>query len=180
MILPLWPMAQTEWTMSSESVIKVSGTSTMHDWEMESEKANGSANFTIESGELEALEEINVVIPVKSLKSGKSKMDNNAYEALKAEDHPRIKFKLDDTRKLASNSSTYDLSVTGRLTIAGETRTMPLETTCSIEGNSTITCEGSKSFKMSKFDVEPPSVMWGTITTGDEVTVEYQVKFSKQ
>ena len=42
--------------------------------------------------------------------------------------------------------------------------------------NKSITVNGSTKFNMTEYKVTPPTVMMGTIKTGDAVTVEYSGK----
>ena len=44
-------------------------------------------------------------------------------------------------------------------------------TTKDVDGSVQVT--GSVSMKMSEFGIEPPTAMFGTLTTGDEVTIEF-------
>ncbi|EPR65511.1 hypothetical protein [Cyclobacterium qasimii] len=86
--------SQQTYKVASDPEMKVSGTSTLHDWDMISTEANGTASLRISAGKVTAIQSFKITMPVKSLKSGKGPMDKNAYNALKEEDHPEITFNM--------------------------------------------------------------------------------------
>jgi hypothetical protein len=45
--------------------------------------------------------------------------------------------------------------------------------------NGTLVCKGSKRIKMTDYKVEPPSFMFGTIKTGDEITISFDVTLAQ-
>ncbi|MBI0398138.1 hypothetical protein [Cyclobacterium marinum] len=75
-------VAQNSFTLSTDQELKVEGTSTIHDWEMISDKAKGSAEIELKGNKITGINSMVINLPATSLKSGKSSMDNNAYEAL--------------------------------------------------------------------------------------------------
>jgi hypothetical protein len=42
-----------------------------------------------------------------------------------------------------------------------------------------MVCKGSKKIKMTDFNVEPPSFMFGSVKTGDEITVTFDVTLAQ-
>lgn len=163
-------------TDAASSSMTILGTSTMHDWEMEAKNMKGAMDVDLYSDKLE-INSLSLSVPVESLKSGKSAMDKNAYEALKYKKHDDITYEL--TQVVKSNKisdSQYKLTTKGKLTIAGETKTMTIPITGIVKGNS-LALKGSTSFKMSQFGVEPPSFMFGSVTTGDEITINFNINY---
>ena len=71
------------------------------------------------------------------------------------------------------------MQIKGKLTIAGASKTIPLEATYSIEGES-VTFSGSIDILFSEYNVAPPTAVFGTIKTGDELTLSFQATFSPQ
>ncbi|GCC51037.1 YceI family protein [Chryseotalea sanaruensis] len=159
---------------TQKASVSIKGTSTMHDWEMKSEAFSCQSSFTLDNNKVSGVKSLSLSIPVQTLKSGKGAMDKNAYSALKAESHKQISYTISST-KLVSDK----LICTGNLTIAGVTKPMDVETICSVNADNTIACKTIKSFKMSEFKVEPPSFMFGSVTTGDEITLEFNLTFKK-
>ena len=81
------------------SKAKVDGTSTIHDWTVESRLIAGHVEF--DSGfnlDQPAPGKVNahcvVTIPVRQLKSDSTKMDTVMYEHIKQKDYPRIEYRL--------------------------------------------------------------------------------------
>jgi polyisoprenoid-binding protein YceI len=64
------------------------------------------------------------------------------------------------------------------LSIAGVAKEVKFKTKYDVDGNQ-ITFKGSYTFKMTDFNIDPPTAVMGTIKTGDEVTVRLEIVFTK-
>jgi len=168
--------AQSKLTVNSNSTLIVSGTSTLHDWEIEADQVSGYATFDIQEGILSKVSDLNIKVKSTDLKSGKSGMDNNTYKALKAEEFEYIIFKLSEST-LIKEGSNYLVKGTGNLTVAGFTRQIDISSTCEITSG-TVKCKGSYTMKMTDWKIEPPTAMFGTIKTGDEITIDFETTFN--
>ncbi len=143
------------------TTITVSGTSPMHDWEM-----NGSAATFSGTVNGNAISNATFTVPVKNIKSKKGKtMDNKAYEALKADKAPNISFS-------AATISVGKSNVTGKLTIAGVSKNVSFPANVVKKGNAYV-IDGTESIKLSDFGMERPGFMG--IKTGDVVTVKVNI-----
>ena len=159
-------MAQTK-KASGGLGIKVSGTSTMHDWTM---TANGggsaTANFVMNGKTVTDITSATFSVPVKNLKSTKGNaMDNNAYKALKTS---TISYAL----KSASVSGNT-INTVGNLTIAGKTLSQNIPLKYTVGADNSVRITGSKSISMKEFGMTPPTFMMGAVKTGDKVTVSF-------
>ncbi|MEH0154645.1 YceI family protein [Limibacter armeniacum] len=152
----------------TQTKASVLGTSTLHDWECVSEKFDIKATGSMESGQVKTVESLTATIPVKSLKSGKSGMDDNTYKALKESKNPNIIFELTSPVEVSNGQA----EISGNLTIAGKTQ--PVKISSKVNGN---TFAGSFVTKMTEFGVDPPKAMMGTIKTGDDITLQFEVTF---
>jgi len=164
-------------TDSANSSMAIEGTSTLHDWEMKAEDLQGSMDVDIYENEL-TINELKLIVPVKSLKSGKGSMDDNAYKALKEPTHTNITYQLVRVKEITRlGEGLYDITTVGDLIVAGKTRRLiiPLRAKVSKEG---IALSGATAFTMSSFDVEAPSFMLGTITTGDKITIKFSINYN--
>src|SRR5690606_30761184 len=113
-----FPMsAQVKYQVGPNPELKVSGTSTLHDWEMVSIQATGEGILIQQGGYLQEIKSLNIQMPAESIKSGKGAMDNNTYAALDTKKHKQIKFTLSDITKTGDNS----WKAKGKFTIAGVT-----------------------------------------------------------
>lgn len=158
----------------TQVAITIAGTSTMHDWTMTSKEGTIQANLTLnDDGALSQISALTLNIPAESLKSGKGAMDKNAYSSLKTNQYKQIAFVLTSTKIEGSN-----VSCTGSLTISGVTRTIDLTAVCKVQPDNSISCKGSKPIKMTDYKVEPPTFMFGSIKTGDDITVTFETTLS--
>ena len=164
--------AQVTYQLHANPELKVSGTSTIHDWDMISNSASGMAKVVVENGELMNINSLKVVMPVRSLKSGKGAMDTNAYKALKADKFPEIIFELMDVKQI----EWQQVRVKGNLSISGTTREAVLEGRYQIADDK-ILFSGERTIKFSEFNIDPPTAVFGTIRTGDDLTLSFNITF---
>jgi polyisoprenoid-binding protein YceI len=155
------------------SFIRIEGTSTLHDWKMESTSINGSiAAPPVEQWKNDA-SDVSVAIPVTSIKSEHTKMDKLMAEALKADANPTIRYEL-TTAALAQSGPTMQLETRGKLTIAGVTRDVAMQVNGTRESDGAYVLTGQLPIRMSDFGIKPPTAMMGTIRTGNDVKVTFR------
>ncbi len=163
-------------TDKANSSMTITGTSTLHDWEMQVTNINGIMDVDLYNTTID-IKSLKLSVPVESLKSGKSPMDNNAYKALKSEAHPKIHYELTRVKSITPNDERqYRLVTEGKLTVAGITRTLTIPLTANIRDNA-LELKGRTTFKMTDFGVEPPSFMFGKVNTGDEITITFDINY---
>lgn len=171
-------LAQTNYS-SNTTQTTVKGTSTLHDWEMKSTNGQSKATFTVADGKVTDLTALTFTVVAESLKSDKNGLDKNAYKALDTDKHKNITFTLTNATVTQTGANTFKISATGNLQIAGSSK----RTTITADGqynatDKSITVRGNTTFNMSAYGVKPPVLMMGTIKTGDEITISYQVKLA--
>ena len=103
-------------------------------------------------------------------------MDSNAYKALDTKKHPEITFALKSIKSITKSGDHYIVNAEGTLTIAGQARTMAVQAKAYPQGNQ-IKFTGSKAFKMRDFKITPPTALMGTVKTGDEITINFDLTF---
>jgi len=154
----------------------VSGTSTLHDWKMESSQGECTAIFTLDAaGQLNSLTALRFTMPAQSLKSEHSGMDKNAYKALKTDKSPTLTYQL-TTATLTPDGT---VKCMGKLTLAGAVQETELTATAKVNADKSITVKGSKKISMKTFNIAPPSFMMGTVKTGNDVTVSFELTLKK-
>ncbi|SRR6056297_93372 len=169
--------AQQKLQLVDEKVtLKIMGTSNLHDWTMEAEGLNGDMQAWINESSIEAIENGNLRVVVDKIESGKSIMNKKTYDALNSDDHPYITFQLQSVEDLYSAGSNFSGKARGVLTIAGQSENVTIPVTGKIKDNQVIV-NGNYSLKMTSFQVDPPTAMFGSLKTGDQVTVEYELIF---
>jgi polyisoprenoid-binding protein YceI len=175
-LLAVASMAQVSYHAKNNLQLVVSGTSTMHDWSMKSAQGECSSSFTLNAaGQLAALTALSFTMPAESLKSDHSGMDKNAYKALKSSKSPAITYVLTSATLAPGNI----LKCQGKLTIAGVTKDAELVATVKLNADNSITVSGSKKLSMKDFSIDPPSFMLGTIKTGNDITLKFDLVLRK-
>lgn len=163
-------------TIPSASTIKVLGSSNLHDWTMEDPSINANAVFTVQGNQITDLTALNFSMPVKGLKSKEDLMDTRAYKALNEEQFKNITFKLSNAKVVAQGDH-YLITAIGKLQISGVTKDISLSATADVNGDKSISCNGTKKIKMSEFGIKPPTFMFGALKVTDEVTINFNFKF---
>lgn len=166
--------AQSTYQVSEDSKMVIKGTSSLHDWESDVITLKGEGMVNVENQQPQ-IQDFRLTIPVEAIKSGKSAMDKNTYEALNEEQYPNIEFTLDEVQSISGDK----VKASGKLSIAGETRPVTLTADYDLRNSSVINLRGSYTMKMTDFGVEPPTAVFGTIKTGDEITVDYTLQLKK-
>lgn len=173
--------------ISNASSIEIDGTSTLHDWTVIAEEF--TVDFKVPQNWVKGLDfwnpedvkELTVSVPVEFLVSGKSGMDKRMYKALESEDHPQIVFEhtgleiMDAETEQVSGAKM--LEIDGNMTMAGETRPVTLNVLGEILETNALKFSGQHTVNMTNFDVDPPSAMLGTIKSGEEVTIRFDIIF---
>ncbi len=157
--------------------LTVDGTSSIHDWTINAEQFTGTAEIVLEGKDIGDIKSLTFSVPVKSLKSGKSAMDDNTYEALKAKSHPNISYKLNEIVSKTQSGNSTIMDTKGNLTIAGVTKTINMKVTTDVSSN--VVFDGKVTFKMTDFKIDPPTAVFGTIKTGDEITINFKANYTK-
>jgi hypothetical protein len=174
--------------------IRIEGTSSVHDWQMESHIIGGFVeagdNFPIQPGQElkpgKAEARVEARIPVRTLKSLEKDgrpysdpMDQVVYEHLKEDTNKFIwyylkELVLKETPK--SKDLPYLFESKGALVVAGVTNTVSMPVSITPLGDNKVKIAGMVTVKMSDFNVEPPSPKgFGfLIKTGDEVKLFFE------
>jgi len=140
--------------------IEIHGTSTLHDWKMVSNETN-----TVFENDGSKITKLNVSVQIKTLKSGDSGLDEKAYDTLKIDRNNVITFKFLEADTAAG-------TIKGVFKVLDKERTETLKP----EVLTLDRVAGNFKVKMTEFGLEVPSVMFGAIRSGDEVTVKYDIK----
>jgi polyisoprenoid-binding protein YceI len=148
---------------------------------MKSSQGKCEVEFTM--GADEKITAINTLIfdlDATTIKSEYTMMDNNTYKALKTKANKNISFVLTSGTVTQSDPSSYLVKVIGNLTIAGKTQKIDLAATAKYNGaDKSFTINGSKKLKMTDYGVDPPTAMFGTIKTGNDITISFSSKIIK-
>jgi polyisoprenoid-binding protein YceI len=172
---------QAQTNLSLKSIhASVKGTSTLHNWESKITKVDFKGASVSESNTLKAIENVEVKIAVKSIKSKEGKkMDEKTYEVFKSDKHPFIIYQFTDAKVKEDSEQSVTIEATGNLTMAGKTKLVSLTGNGKVLANGDLKITIEKKIKMSDFDMTPPTMFLGAINVGDEITVIFDMTLTK-
>jgi polyisoprenoid-binding protein YceI len=174
-LLCLLAGAQVKYNGATADLL-ITGTSTLHDWTMRSVKAECTAVFNFNAaGQISGINGLTFSMPVNALKSEHSAMDNNAYKALRNDKAPVISYTLTSVTVTSGTGGASTVTCTGKLTIAGATRDAQVVAVCKPNNDNTVTVTGSEKISMKDFSIDPPTFMLGTIKTGNDIVLSFNL-----
>lgn len=161
----------------ADSKITVLGTSTIHDWEVEAMELEGNAHINEKTGMPLDIRRLRLEVAVEGLESGKDAMNKKMYEALKHKDFPTIIYDLESVETIKKNSDgSFELHTIGSLTIAGESKKILMQVLAA-GSTSTLNFQGETTIDIASFSMSPPTAVFGSIKTGKDVTIKFNVNF---
>ena len=168
--------AQTSYTIDSNSVIHLKGTSPLHNWGMTAHSFTGNATFSfLPDSQLSSITVFSLRLPVLNLKSESKGTEKNAYKALKGDEFKDIVFELISAKFKSSGYKHYLILLHGNLTMAGVTQPTTLKTYAAINEDGSISCSGSLPVYLSDYNIERPTYLLGTMKVGDILTLTYSL-----
>ena len=175
--------AQSDYTISESKSndMKLSGTSSLHDWDMNAHDFTGKAQFDFKKGDdqiLIGLNSLTFSLPGTNLKSDKKGLDRNAYEALKTDTYKNITYALLSAKVSPEKDRKFLIKTSGNLTISGITREVTMDVYCVVNKDANINCSGTEALKMSDYKVEPPSFLFGAMKTGDAIKLDFNIVYA--
>lgn len=174
MSIPFMAKAQQTYQIKSHSLI-VSGTSNLHDWTANVEKVNGNFKVKVDDSKIIAVSAFELKVDATSLKGSKGGiMNTKIIDALDAKKYPSITFKS-GSGNVIEKSGTYKVTSNGILTIAGKSQNISVDASGKILPNGDLEFTGTKKLKMTDYNIDPPTAMLGTMTTGDEITLTFKI-----
>ncbi|MDB4903268.1 MAG: yceI [Mucilaginibacter sp.] len=157
--------------------INVLGSSNVHDWTMTSSAMESQGDFKFEGGSLRSLFSFSFSLDAKSLKSQHESMDNRTYKTIKADQYPKITYKLNSATVTQVQKNKYSIKTTGDLTIAGASQTIVMIITAIVNPDNTINCTGSEKLKLTDYKIDPPSFMLGAMKVKDDLTIQFNLVY---
>lgn len=159
--------AQQTYQLDTPSTLRISGTSTVHDWTLTAHTLEGSLE-----GDDANLKEVDFTVVVADIKSERgATMDKKMHAALQGDTHPSVRFQLKEVKEAGA--------LFGTLTIAGHEQEAEIKATTEFEGD-TVRIAGEHDIALKDFQIEPPTAMFGQVVVGDQVTVIFDLVFQKE
>ncbi len=160
---------------NENSTMTVYGTSNVRDWTMDVTQITGSVLLAEGEEELASIREIQVEVPVKNMVSDKDRLQRHAHEAVKKEEHPTISFVSSDVEVAEAAADSFSVVANGDMTIKGNTRAVTLSAKGIQQSDGTLRVRGDQRLKLSTYEVERPSLMFGAIKVKDPIRVGFDV-----
>jgi YceI-like protein len=166
-----------------EAKLWVNGTSTVQPYRCVARAVDAriaglpeSGPFTLDS--LASASGASVRVDVAALDCANDTMNEHLRNALRAKDHPQIRFEVKAYQLGAAQGGRAKLSLDGALTIAGATRPVHLDAMASelAGGMLTVTCE--HAIDMKDYGVRPPELFFGAMKVGPKVVVGFELRLA--
>jgi polyisoprenoid-binding protein YceI len=129
--------------------------------------------------DIKEIRDVSFSLDAKNLLADNSIMNNKAQDALKSNRYKEIRFELESITGLRSTSGGISGYATGNLFIAGKTNKVQFPFSAKINGNASLVVSGNEKINMTDFDIDPPTAMLGTLKTGDEINIKFELEFDK-
>lgn len=162
--------------------VSVTGSSSLHDWTATVNKViDIPPTMTLDLSDGAVVKTFGFKAEGKSMDGGRgSTMNNKIYKAVKCDVHPFITYEQSSPAKLkAVEKGQYKLLSKGKVSIAGKEKEIEVEVMAYLK-DGVLTFKGEKPMKLSDFEIEPPSALFGQIETKDDITVNFTVNYVAQ
>lgn len=160
---------------NESSTMTVYGSSNVRDWTMDVTQLTGAVMLGATDEALPSIQTVEVEVPVQQMVSDKDRLQRHAHEALHKEEYPTISFTASDVEVAKAETDSFSVVASGDLTIKGNTRSVTLSAKGVQHENGAINIRGEHRLKLSTFNVERPSLMFGAIKVTDPVRVGFDV-----
>ncbi|MDX1530249.1 MAG: YceI family protein [Rhodothermales bacterium] len=161
------------YVVAEESRFWIDGTSTVDDFTCEATAVAGYAEVR-QAGTGHAVR-AEVVVPTRDFDCGRSAMNRDFYDALRADHHPTIRFQLDRAEVVGEAAGAVRDHAAGTLTLAGATRPVTLDAEGERLADGRVRVRGRHPFAMTAFGVEPPTALLGLVRAHDRVVVRFDL-----
>jgi polyisoprenoid-binding protein YceI len=148
----------------------IDGSSTVHDWTVAANTMEG----TLE-GNANTVNSVDFSVAVADINSDRAAaMDKKMHEALHGEEHPKVLF----------SAKGVDVSIGGKQDLKGTLNIAGVENEVAVpininEAGGKLKITGEQKILLKDYNIEPPTAMFGSIVVGDDVTVKFDLMFSK-
>ncbi|MDZ7717231.1 MAG: YceI family protein [Balneolaceae bacterium] len=136
-------------------------------------------NLTAESLTADAFQNLSLTIPVEKIEAESDGLTKNLHKYLKEDDYPNITFELNNVTDITEQQDgSLLVTASGVITAAGTENPVDMQVTANLIDDG-IQFTGKKELLMTDFGIDPPTAVFGTIRSRDEIRIEFDVSFSK-
>jgi polyisoprenoid-binding protein YceI len=163
--------------VAPDSKLWIEGTSNLHGWSCTAERFDAAieidATADLATAAPKAVKRVEVKVPVKALKCGHGGMDDNLYKALKADATPEISYIMATLDAVPDEAAALTIKTVGTLAMAGKENKLTMEVVATRLPDGSVKATGMVPIKMTDYGIKPPTAIFGTLRTGDEVKVNF-------
>jgi polyisoprenoid-binding protein YceI len=170
--------AQSNYSLCSY-LATINGTSNIETWSEKIREISGNGYIKQNIDKSFTLRSFKIIMQVNSIKSDQGAiLENRTYKALKADKFPVITFVLTEpVDNIPYVSTPYSVTGKGCLTIAGVSRDITMPCKITFSGEKKITVDGEQQVKMTDYNIDPPTIFFGMIKTGNIITISFKTTF---
>lgn len=169
-------------TFPAQAKVWVSGTSTVQPWKCAAKAVDARiaglpserltlANVTAASGGF-------VRIDVAALDCSNDTMNEHMRNALKAKEHPQIRFELSSYQLAAAQGGKAKLGLEGSLTMGGTSKAIHVDATATELAGGKIGVTGQYALDMKEYGLKPPELFFGAMKVDPKVVIGFELKLS--
>jgi polyisoprenoid-binding protein YceI len=168
--------------MAGSSKVWIDGTSTLHDWKTSCKGTTGTFTipetvFGAKTGDNVDLK-TSIVVPVKMISHEKEDLVENLQEAMEADKFPTVKYTVTQASIVSSDATKAVLKTTGKLNIHGIEKVVSFNVNL-VKTASGMEVKGVANVNMKDHGIDPPTMMLGTIKTGKDVRIGFDMDLTK-
>lgn len=168
--------AQNPVLIKKESQVSIRGTSNLHNWQEAAEEFSIDMKLSTDGASMPMIDMVIFKCKAASITSDNSIMTNKTHNALNVEKHPEIHFSSEKQSALRVVDGKFSSTISGMLIINGIAKQVAVPVDGRLEGGK-LHIKGEKLLSMSDFEIKAPTALMGTLKTGNDVTVSFDVSF---
>lgn len=161
------------------------GEANIKSWDAAITEVNGSLTLqetetiTAESLTAEAFKNLSLTIPVEQIEAESGGLTKNLHKYLKGDDYPNITFELNNVTNITEQADgSLLITASGVISAAGTENPVEMQVTANVNNNG-IQFTGQQELLMTNFGIDPPTAVFGTIRSRDEIRIEFDVTFNQ-
>ncbi len=167
------------YTLEPQSKLWIDGSSTINTFTFVTSQVKGYAYLERDHKDADQNKpKVCVSTPVRSLDGGNGRMNEDMYEALKADSFPEIRYELitgEVIDKPDSSGGWFRLRTRGYLSIAGGKNTIDMIVRVKQLQDGRFQVIGSKALSMLDYGITPPTALWGLIRAHDRLVIHFDL-----
>lgn len=179
LLVPASVFSQTTYNVTTDSKVWVDGTSSRSEWTVDGTSVTGHVKMADDA----SLEEV-VMSVASKLKAPRGPiMQRLMDQALKIKQFSEVNYEMTSASAaevdgLADNMMAFN--TTGNLTLVGITQEIEMLVQGEKMDDGQIKFTGNHTINLADYKIKPPSAMFGNLTTGKEVVVNFELHVAQE